>query len=331
MRRRISEHTGTAALVISIISLIVASSGVADAARHAIEHAIEGGRVAHSAAAATRREAERPSAQDVADDAAVSGSARIAASAAKSKDGMKAGKHGNAGKKGKHGSGVVKFDGHVLSTKPLPNAILVLGKNGKIPASAIPTVADATKLDGKTLEQLKPSCPGDTANLGTWCLEASPYPLTNQDEGLNDYKWASQKCVEEGGWLPSAAELIGAAKRVKLDSTIDDNRDTATVDEDPTVGLKDLREMSSTLVTTAAGSEAAGSEGVSVGSTGDPRTGEPNPVPEPANPEPATLQYVDVYSDGTKGGFAGSQPVSEPQSFRCAYAQTPGANSAEET
>ena len=111
--------------------------------------------------------------------------------------------------------------------------------------------------------------------------------------------------MEAGGWLPSAGQLIGAANRVKLESTIHDNQDTATVDLDPTVGLKDKREMSATLVTTAAGSDAAGFEGVSEGSTGDPRTGEPNPVPLPAVPEPATLQYVTVYSNGHQGRLRG--------------------------
>ena len=270
MRERISKNTGTAALVISMISLIVASSGAADAARQAIAQAVGGGH------------------------------------------------HG-------HNAGAASVDGHRISTKPLPGGLLLLGTNRKFPLSAIPTVKDANELDGKKLEEIEPSCPADTVNLGTWCLESSPYPLTNQDAGLNNYFWAAQTCVEAGGYLPTAAQLIGAAKRVKLESTITDNRDTATIDEDPTVGLKDQREMSATLVTTVAGSEAAGSEGVSVGSTGDPRTGEPNPVPEPANPAPATLQYVTVYSNGTKGGFAGSEPVSEPQNFRCAYGEVPGA------
>jgi hypothetical protein len=222
------------------------------------------------------------------------------------------------------------IDGHTISSKPKAGGILVLGKNRKFPASAIPTVNDASELAGKKLLDVEPSCPGDTVDLGTWCLETSPFPLTNQDAGLNNYFWATQTCVEHGGYLPTAAQLIGAAKRVRLESTIHDSRDTATVDEDPSVGLKDQREMSATLVTTAAGSDAAGSEGVSVGSTGDPRAGEPDPVPLPAVPAPSTLQYVTVYSNGTKGGFAGSEPVSQPENFRCAYNMTPGANSAEE-
>ena len=99
---------------------------------------------------------------------------------------------------------------------------------------------------------------------------------------------------------------------------------------DPTLlvitrGLKDQREMSSTLVTTEAGSAAAGFEGVSEGSTGNPRQGQANPIPLPANPLPESLQYVTVYSNGTKGGFAGSEPVADPENFRCAYNKTPGA------
>jgi hypothetical protein len=219
--------------------------------------------------------------------------------------------------------------GHRISAKPYPNGILVLGKNKKFAAAAIPTVRNSQEVGGKKLAALEPSCPGTTVNIGTWCLMTSPYPLTNAQAGQNNYFWASQACVKLGGYLPTAAQLIGAAARVKLESTIHDSQLTATIQLDPSVGLHDQREMSATLVTTAAGSDAAGSEGVSVGSTGDPRTGEPNPVPLPAVPAPSTLQYVTVYSNGTKGGFAGSEPVSQPENFRCAFNEKPGANSAE--
>jgi len=256
MRRRFSEHLGAVSLVISILALILSTTGLADAARKAVVNAI---------------------------------------------------------------------DGHRISSKPYANGLLVLGKNKKFPASVIPTVKNATAVDGLNVDALS-ACPPTTVDLGTWCLETAPYPLVKSQLGQNNYFFATQTCVQHGGYLPTAAQLIGAAKRVKLESTIHDNRDTATVEEDPSVGLKDQREMSATLVTTAAGSDAAGSEGVSPGSTGDPRTGEPNPVPLPAVPEPATLQYVTVYSNGTKGGFAGSEPVSQPENFRCAYERVPGAN-----
>lgn len=221
------------------------------------------------------------------------------------------------------------IDGHRIVSKPRAGALLVLGHNGKFPAAAIPTVKEAERVGGMNVDDLS-ACPPTTADLGTWCLEDSPFPLTTQEIGQNNYFWATQTCVEKGGYLPTAAQLIGAAKRVKLESTIHDNPDLATVQQDPSVGLKDQREMSATLVTTAAGSDAAGSEGVSQGATGDPRTGEQNPVPLPAVPAPATLQYVTVYSNGTKGGFAGSVPVSQPEPFRCAYNKVPGANKTED-
>jgi hypothetical protein len=226
---------------------------------------------------------------------------------------------------------VAAIAGHPVSTQPRPGALLALGRNGKFPAAAIPTVGsaenavDAKRLDGKTAEQIVPSCPPDTVDLGTWCLESTPFPLTNAELGKNNFIWASMKCEEEGGWLPSASQLAGAAARVKLESTIHDSPLTATINLDPSRGLKDEREMSSTLVTTEAGSAAAGFEGVSEGATGNPRQGQPNPIPLPANPLPESLQYVTVYDNGNKGGFAGSEPVIDPENFRCAYNATPGA------
>jgi hypothetical protein len=217
------------------------------------------------------------------------------------------------------------FEGHALSTTPHAGGILLLGRNRKFPASAIPTVKDASRVDGKDAEELAGTCPPDTVDLGTWCLDSAPYPLTNAEQGKNNFIWASKACEAQGGWLPSASELVGAAERVKLESVVSDNPDTATVDQDPSRGLKDEREMSSTLVTTEAGSAAAGSEGVSEGATGDPRQGQDNPIPVAANPQPESLQYVTVYDNFNQGGFAGSEPVKEPQNFRCAFNPSPGA------
>jgi hypothetical protein len=206
-------------------------------------------------------------------------------------------------------------------------AIVRLGANGKIPVKLLPVVPrarSANRLGRATVDDLIGSCAPEQVDLGTWCLDASPYPLGNADIGKNNYAFATQHCVDAGGWLPTAAQLIGAAARVKLASTIDDSQLTALVDIDPSDGTKDKREMSSTLVTTAGGSSAAGSEGVSAGSRGDPKQGEPDPVPLPANPFPETLQYVTVYDNHDNGGFAGSQPVSQPQTFRCAYDKLAG-------
>jgi hypothetical protein len=215
--------------------------------------------------------------------------------------------------------------GHPISAKPRAGGVLLLGKTRKFPAAAIPTVKEASRVGGKTAAQLEGTCPPDTVNIGSWCMDTAPYPLTNADVGKNNFIWASKKCEEEGGWLPSASQLLGAAARVKLESTIHDSPLTATVNLDPSRGLKDEREMSSTLVTTEAGSAAAGSEGVSEGATGNPRQGQANPLPLQANPLPESLQYVTVYDNGNQGGFAGSEPVIDPENFRCAYNLTSGA------
>ncbi len=220
---------------------------------------------------------------------------------------------------------VAAIDGHPISAKPHAGGILLLGKNRKFPAAAIPKVKEASRVGGKTAEELEGTCPPATVDLGTSCMDTAPYPLTKAQLGKNNFIFASKTCQKEGGWLPSASELLGAAERVKLESTIHDSQLTATINLDPSRGLKDEREMSSTLVTTEAGSAAAGFEGVSEGATGNPRQGQANPTPLPADPLPESLQYVTVYSNGQQGGFAGSEPVIDPENFRCAYNKTPGA------
>ena len=56
--------------------------------------------------------------------------------------------------------------GHPISSKPHAGGILVLGKNRKFPASAIPTVGNARKVGGKTAAQLEGTCPPDTISVG---------------------------------------------------------------------------------------------------------------------------------------------------------------------
>ena len=78
--------------------------------------------------------------------------------------------------------------------------------------------------------------------------------------------------------------------------------------------------MSSTLVTTEAGSAAAGAEGVSEGATGDPRQGQADPVPLTENPLPESLQYVTVYTTTTR---AASPAPSRSPSPRTSAAPSP--------
>ena len=223
-----------------------------------------------------------------------------------------------------------------VSQKLRPNAVLRLDSKAKVPVKALPTlpkVARATRADnvgGQDEDALTGSCAPTTVDLGTWCLSSALYPVTNEEVGKNDWFFATAKCVELGGYLPTAAQLVGAASRVKLASSITDSQLTATTDVDPSDGLRDRREMTATLVTTAAGSSAAGAQGTSEGSKGDPKQGEPDPTPFPANPAPETLQYLTVYDNDDKGAAGGSRPVGQAENFRCAFNKAEGAAQQEE-
>lgn len=203
---------------------------------------------------------------------------------------------------------------------------LVFSLSGEAPAERTPPPARkgvSAKALSSQLAKLKTQCPVKPAvNFGSWCLEASPHPIPAKDVGANDYFYAAQTCAKEGGWLPSAAQLIGAAPKAALASTIDDDPGSSGAEElpDKTRGIKDKREMSGDLFTVTAGSEAAGSEGVTPGSKGNAAQGEPDPVPMAANPVPETLDYVTVYDNHNQGGFAGGEPVGKAETFRCAYA-----------
>jgi hypothetical protein len=192
------------------------------------------------------------------------------------------------------------------SLKPRKFGVLRLNKRKKFPASVLPS---------KVFDQCSP----ETVKIGTVCMMTNPYPLERDEIGKNDYFFATRKCAALGGYLPTAAQLIGAAGRVKLAGRVDDNEVTASTDIDPTDGLKDRREMSASLTTTASGGRAAGSQGVSDVARGDPRAGEPDPAPLPADPSPETLHYITVYDNGNLGGFAGGKPVGQPENFRCAF------------
>lgn len=218
------------------------------------------------------------------------------------------------------------------STKPRPYGILRLNRRGRYPAKVIPRVSRARRADRLGTAELKDltlQCRSDTIDLGTWCLMSAPYSPNDDEAGKTDYIFAMRKCVELGGFLPTAGQLAGAAGEVKLSSTIDDARLTASIDEDRSDGLKDRVEISSTLITTTAGGSAAGSAGVTPGSRGNPKTNEPDPIPRPADPTPETLQYVTVYDRRNLGGFGGGRPVTEPGTFRCGFFKVQGEKAAD--
>jgi hypothetical protein len=212
-----------------------------------------------------------------------------------------------------------------LAVAALLVALIALASSlvGQAPAERAPAKAGAGKGLSQKLAGLKVRCPiSNAVRFGTWCLEASPHTIPAEDVGKNDYFYAAQTCAREGGWLPSAAQLIGAAPKAALQSTLDDDPATSGAEEFPEArrGIKDKREMTADLFTVTAGSDAAGSEGVTPSSRGNGAQGEPDPVPAPANPVPEGLDYVTVYDNHNQGGFAGGEPVGKAETFRCAYA-----------
>jgi hypothetical protein len=232
----------------------------------------------------------------------------------------------------------------ILSAAALLVAVVALisSMNGSAPAAKTPAPTKAEKRQkreqqkaalaqkkqiatlNKKINGLTASCPISGAiDLGSWCLEGSTFKVPAPEAGQNDYFYAAQKCVAEGGWLPTAAQLIGAAPQAALKSRADDDPATSEASEFPEAasGIKDEREMTSDLFTTGAGSRAAGSEGVSANAKGVGNIGEPNPIPLPAEPSPETLDFVTVFDNHNLGGFAGGEPVGKAENFRCAYAK----------
>jgi hypothetical protein len=217
-----------------------------------------------------------------------------------------------------------------ISARAKSGKLVKLNRRGKIPPRLIPTVRNSRRLAGRPARAWRDRCGAETVDMGTWCLMSSFVEVTGPESGRNDFFFAVAKCGELGGYLPSAGELLAAADKVKLAGNIDDNEVTAAIDVDPTDGLRDRREMSSTLITTTSGGSAAGSQGVTPGSKGNPRAGEPDPVPAPADPAPDTLHYVTVYDNRNRGGFAGGKEVSQAENFRCAFHKVQGGAGGEE-
>lgn len=182
------------------------------------------------------------------------------------------------------------------SATPQPNAVLRLGADRRFSPDAIPTVRSARSADrlGRlTAATAHPACPGGAVDLGTWCLDRDV-------RGTGDFATASRRCVQAGGFLPSAAQLTGAAARVRLSGRLDDHANRALVDP---AGHRDLRELSASTITTTTGSRAAGA---------------------PDAPFPPGLQVVTVFDNRDSGGFAGAVPVGAAERFRCAYFERQG-------
>ena len=203
-----------------------------------------------------------------------------------------------------------------------PRSGLLDDRRGAGRAERSPVAGRARGDSPKKLANLKTQCPvSNGINFGTWCLEAAPHSIPAEDVGTNDYFYATQTCAREGGWLPTAAQLIGAAPKAALQSTIDDNPATSGAEEfpDPTRGIKDKREMSADLFTVTAGSEAAGSEGVTAGSRGNASRGT---GPDADAGEPRSRKRSTTSPSTTTTTWAASPAASRSASRRTSAAPT---------
>jgi hypothetical protein len=76
------------------------------------------------------------------------------------------------------------------SLKPRKFGILRLDRKRKFPASVLP-------------RNVFDHCSPETVKIGTVCMMTNPYPLEKDDIGRNDFFFATQKCAQLGGYLPT--------------------------------------------------------------------------------------------------------------------------------
>lgn len=115
--------------------------------------------------------------------------------------------------------------GSRIASNTLTDREINMSRLGKISRAA--TADNAGKVDGKDASQLTDRCPSGTVDLGSACAENGARAATG---GYT----ASGACTSAGGYLPSAAELIGADIANKISVTTQEwtsnwNGETATV------------------------------------------------------------------------------------------------------
>jgi hypothetical protein len=100
--------------------------------------------------------------------------------------------------------------GSRLAANTLTDREVNMAKLGKISkATTADTATNAGKVDNKDAAQLVVKCPSGTVDLGSACSE------TGARAAVSGYA-ATQACTTAGGYLPRAAELIGADRADKI-------------------------------------------------------------------------------------------------------------------
>ncbi|MGK2877349.1 MAG: hypothetical protein ACSLFF_02045 [Solirubrobacterales bacterium] len=106
--------------------------------------------------------------------------------------------------------------GSRLASNTLTDREINMTKLGKIAkAATADTATNAGKVDSKDASQLVVKCPGGTVDLGSFCAE------TGARAAVSGYS-ATQSCTAAGGYLPRAAELVGADRANKISVSSDE-------------------------------------------------------------------------------------------------------------
>lgn len=100
--------------------------------------------------------------------------------------------------------------GSRLAANTLTDREINMSKLGKISkAATADSATNAGKVDSKDASQLTVRCPSGTVDLGSACSESGPRAA------VSGYA-AAQSCSTAGGYLPSAADLVGADRANKI-------------------------------------------------------------------------------------------------------------------
>ena len=217
--------------------------------------------------------------------------------------------------------------GHPVSAQPHAGGILLLGSNRKFPASAIPTVQRTPRASAaRPPSELAGTCPParSTSARGAWTPRPSRSPRNSSARTTSSSP--ARACEKEGGWLPSASELLGAAERVKLESTIHDSQLTATINLDPTRGLKDEREMSSRWSRPKRARPRRASRASAKAPPATRARARPTRSPLPGQPAARIAAVRDrLQQRARRAASRARSPSTNPENFRCAFNKTPGA------
>jgi hypothetical protein len=102
------------------------------------------------------------------------------------------------------------ISGSRLASNTLTDREINMAKLGKISkATTADTATNAGKVDSKDAAQLLVKCPTGTIDLGASCAE------NGARAAVSGYS-AAQSCTTAGGYLPQAAELVGADRANKI-------------------------------------------------------------------------------------------------------------------